>query len=49
MTPVPIPCSRSAHDQNVLAWDKSTSWRAQGWAGENVARNRGATRLPLKG
>jgi len=33
MTPVPIPCSRSAHDQNVLArrpqWDQHGchSWR----------------------
>ena len=65
-----IPCSRSAHDQNVLArrpqwdqhrchswkvkraslegsirwvmlaWDKSASRRARGWAGENVARSK---------
>ncbi len=27
-------CSQNAHDQNVLAWDKSASWRARGWAGE---------------
>ena len=33
---------------NVLAWEKSASRRARGRAGENVARNRGSTRLPLK-
>ncbi len=46
MTPSLIPCSRSAHDRSVLAWDKSSSrlaslsWRsgrARGWTGENVA------------
>jgi hypothetical protein len=41
-------CSRNAHDKNVLAWANGTSWRASGWAGEKIARNRGATRLPLK-
>ena len=35
------PCSRNAHAQKVLAWDKSASRRARGWAGENVARSRG--------
>ena len=25
---------------NVLAWDKSASWRARGWVGENVARRK---------
>ena len=42
----PFSYSRNAHDQNVLAWDKSASRRARGWAGENVARNRESTRLP---
>ena len=32
--------------RNVLAWDKSASRRARGWAGEKAARNRGSTRLP---
>ena len=27
-------CSQNAHDETVLAWDKSASWRARGWAGE---------------
>lgn len=29
-------CSQNAHDRNVLAWDKSASRRARGWADENV-------------
>ena len=33
-------CSQNAHIENVLAWDKSASRRARGWAGENVARNK---------
>ena len=41
-------CSRNPHDKNVLAWDKSASRHARGWAGENGACNRGSTRLPLK-
>ena len=41
-------CSRNAHAQKVLAWDNSASQRARGRAGENVGRNRGSTRLPLK-
>jgi len=32
----------------VLAWGKSASRRARGWAGENIARNPGSTRLPWK-
>jgi len=40
------PCSQSTHDETVLAWDKNASRRARGWAGENVARTRGSTRLP---
>ena len=41
-------CSQNAHDETVLAWDKSASWRARGWAGENVARSQGQPRpLPL--
>ena len=34
-------CSQNAHDETVLAWDKSASRRARGWAGENVARSKG--------
>ena len=34
-------CSQNAHVQKVLAWDKSASRRAQGWAGENVVRSQG--------
>jgi len=34
-------CSQNAYAQKVLAWDKSASWRARGWAGENVARSKG--------
>jgi hypothetical protein len=34
-------CSQNAHDRNVLAWDKSASRRARGWAGEDVARSKG--------
>jgi hypothetical protein len=34
-------CSQNAHIQKVLAWDKSASWRARGWAGENVAHSKG--------
>ena len=34
-------CAQNAHDRNVLAWDKSASRRARGWAGENVARSKG--------
>ena len=34
-------CSQNAHDMNVLAWDKSASRRARGWAGEKVTRSRG--------
>jgi hypothetical protein len=71
MTSMQVPCSRSAHDENVLArrpqwdlhgchsqrekraslegalmrnvlaWDKSASRRARGWAGEIVARSKG--------
>ena len=42
------PCSQNAYDKNVLAWDKSASRRARGWAGENVARSKGQPRpLPL--
>ena len=37
-------CSRNAHIQKVLAWDKSASRRAQGWAGENVVRSKGQLR-----
>jgi hypothetical protein len=33
----------------VLAWDKSASRRARGWAGEKVARSKGQLRpLPLE-
>jgi hypothetical protein len=33
----------------VLAWDKSVSRRARGWAGEKVARSKGQPRpLPLR-
>ena len=42
-------CSRNAHDKNVLAWDKSASRRARGWAGEIIAHNRGSARSSLKG
>ena len=28
--------------RNVLAWDKSAFRRARSWAGENVARSKGA-------
>jgi len=41
-----LPCSQTAHDQNVLAWDKSTSRRAQGWKGENGARSKGQAIQP---
>jgi hypothetical protein len=41
MDPDDLLGSQNAHDKNVLAWDKSASWRAQGWAGENVARSKG--------
>ena len=42
-------CSQNAHIQKVLAWDKSASRRARGWAGENVARSKGQPRpLPLE-
>ena len=34
-------CSQNAHDKHVLAWDKSASRRARGWAGENIARSEG--------
>jgi hypothetical protein len=40
-------CSQNAHIQKVLAWDKSASRRARGWAGENVARSKGQPR-PLR-
>jgi len=33
-------CSRNADGETVLAWDKSASRRALGWAGENVARSK---------
>ena len=33
-------CSRSPYDETVVAWDKSASRRARGWAGENVARSK---------
>ena len=43
-------CSQNAHDETVLAWDKSASRRARGWAGENVARSeRQSDRSLLKG
>ena len=43
------PCSQNAHDQNVLDWDKSASWRDRGWAGDHVARGRGQPwPLPLR-
>ena len=35
------PCSQNAHDEAVLAREKSASRRTRGWAGENVARGRG--------
>ena len=35
-----LPCSQNVHDETVLAWDKSASWRAQGWEGEDVARSK---------
>ena len=34
-------CSQSPHGETVVAWDKSASWCARGWAGENVARSKG--------
>ena len=37
-------CSQNAHIQKVLAWDKSASRRAQGWAGEKVTRSKGQPR-----
>ena len=41
-------CSQNAHGETVLAWDKSASRRARGWAGENVTRSKGQPRpLPL--
>jgi hypothetical protein len=48
MGPDDLLCSRNARNKNVLAWDKNASLRARGWVGENVARNRGSTRLSLK-
>jgi hypothetical protein len=27
------PCSQNAHDETVLAREKSASWRAEGWEG----------------
>ena len=36
-TPSWLSCSQNAHGRSVLAWDKSASRRARGWAGENVA------------
>jgi len=32
-------CSQNAHGETVLAWDKSASRRARGWAGEKAARS----------
>jgi len=43
-----LPPLEKLKNQNVLAWGKSASRRARGWAGENIARNRGSTRLPWK-
>jgi hypothetical protein len=42
------PCSRNAHGEAVLAWDKSASRRARGWAGENVARSRAPSGHPTE-
>ncbi|MCG3776720.1 MAG: hypothetical protein JW395_3582 [Nitrospira sp.] len=39
-------CSQNAHDETVLAWDKSASRRTRGWAGENVARSKGQPQPP---
>jgi hypothetical protein len=74
MTSMQVSCSRSAHDENVLArrpqwdlhgchsqrekraslegalmrnvlaWNKSASRRARGWAGEKIARSEGQPR-----
>ena len=42
-------CSQNAHGETVLAWDKSASRRARGWAGEKVVRSKGQPRpLPLR-
>ena len=42
-------CSQCAHDETVLAWDKSASRRARGWAGENIARSQRALQATLLG
>ena len=39
MEPDDLLCLQNAHDETVLAWDKSASRYARGWAGENVARS----------
>jgi hypothetical protein len=41
-------CSRNAHDNNVLAWDKSASWRSRGWAGEMLRAVNDNLAIPLK-
>ena len=35
-------CSQNAHDETVLAWDKSESWLAQGWAGRTMRAVKGS-------
>ena len=37
-------CSQNAHGETVLAWDKSASRRARGWAGEKVAHTQASIR-----
>jgi hypothetical protein len=37
-------CSQNAHDETVLAEEKSASRRARGWAGEKIARSEGQRR-----
>ena len=39
MEPDDLLCSRNARSQTPLARGNGTSWRANGWAGEKVARS----------